>query len=442
MLHLTALSTILIALTFGACDHTPANHSQQPTPSTADPQPQPVAAPPPATPPLVPSGGSIPAVTTSIQPGAHGELVIEEIGYDPGPMSTLASAIGASPDSMVFATSSGRGPQLLRQGASGFSRTAISLPPEAGVNQNLAFIGIATVVDSTGKPHLVYYDLEHHGIKHAVLTDAWNVETIVAPAADSRYRSAVSLDFARDGTAHVAYFDADQNKLMHAWQANGTWQTQPIETLRNATGVSPLVVDAAGHPHIAYCTRSPGGTGLTATELRHATFTDAWHAEVVYVPAGSDRCGGYETSGGLNANMGLDIDSHARAHIVAYVDGAGSASDKLVYFHQSGTAWEHEELTDVRLNLGSPSIALGTRDSVHIVFSTATSTNTSSATEIRYATRTRSWNISSVLALGEQDSVSEHPSINIDSHGRPHLSYIACESSHFGSTCSIRQTVR
>lgn len=378
------------------------------------------------------------AAFTPVERSAGGGFQFEDL-YS---TSTLGSSFNATTQTSEFAASGARGILFVRSTSSGASSTTVATPADATAGLNLAVGPAATAADRDGHSHVVYFDLASHGINHAVLTDAWHIENVVPPVADTRYGSTLSMDFANDGTIHVVYFNAAEEKLMHAWQNAGTWHTQQLEALLHPTGVSAVVVDSHGHPHVAYCTqaRAPGAGGY---EMRYATLGETWSSVVVLSTqsGASRRCGGYAQSSGVRLNIGLDIDARDQAHIAAYVErdiSAGAqATDQLVYFRQSSAAWLQENIAEVKLGTGSASLVLGARDSVHVAFSTTPALNMM-PTEIRYATRAQQWNVSSVANVGVDNSVSDPPGIAIDASGHARLSFISCVRGRFGTDCSIQ----
>jgi hypothetical protein len=164
-------------------------------------------------------------------------------------------------------------------------------------------------------------------------------------------------------------------------------------------GSRSLVLDAAGHPHLAF-----GGDSI------YYAWHDgtAWHTEVVddtYVGPGSPE-----------AYTSLALDSAGRPHI-AYTrldcNGPTCSPRSLKYARFDGLAWQIETLDN---GCWSPSLALDAADHPHISYYGGTTS------DVKYAYFDGSaWQIE--VVYNSVSSYVSDTSLALDSAGRPHIAY-------------------
>jgi hypothetical protein len=173
------------------------------------------------------------------------------------------------------------------------------------------FIGLA--IDSSGQPHLSYYDEANGNVKYATktATAGWVSEVVALAGSTTPLSIAVYTTIAVDssGNPQIAYFDDNTNQLKYARKSGTAWTVETIDAGCGSAcalnGSDPsLALDSFDNPHVSYY-GSAGGT--SNGYLRYAYKSGgSWHSETV----DSDGDAGFETT--------IAIDRSGEPHI-AYV---------------------------------------------------------------------------------------------------------------------------
>ncbi len=178
------------------------------------------------------------------------------------------------------------------------------------------------VLDSSGDPHVVYYDLTDDDADRLVygekIGDDWSLETIETIVNMSPY-SALALDLS--DTPHVCYFNA--TSLVHAWREGGEWQREVVGTSRGMHLSGAF--DPSGDLHLVYY-----NTTLWKRALRYAVWDGgAWTDEEI-VPRSNQ----------LFSSLAIDDDGAVH---VAYIDGN---TGELMYSLKDESGWNPETVAD------------------------------------------------------------------------------------------------
>ena len=106
------------------------------------------------------------------------------------------------------------------------------------------------VLDSSGVPHISYYDATDKSLKYAVLNGTtWLISTV-----DTAVGGSSSLALDGSNNPHIAYTHSGPS-VHYAALSGTTWL---IDTVDNAVGAGEsLAIDSSGNPHIAYCGFGP-----------------------------------------------------------------------------------------------------------------------------------------------------------------------------------------
>jgi hypothetical protein len=78
------------------------------------------------------------------------------------------------------------------------------------------------------------------------------------------------------GNPHISYYDASNGDLKYAYWDGSQWQIEVVESDGQVGEWTSLALDSAGNPHISYYDRSKG-------HLKYATSSSA-KANMVYIP--------------------------------------------------------------------------------------------------------------------------------------------------------------
>jgi len=236
------------------------------------------------------------------------------------------------------------------------------------------------VVDSQGKPHISYRDIDHQSLKYATLTqtgwysvtvdntasicyftsidldnqdhpqvvynsddstlryasfDGEDWQTDIVPIDGNPACSSSSIAIAESEVVHLVYDDWVDGYLRYASYDDSEWQTtvidSEVESLERGK-FSSLALDLDGYPHIAYY-------DAKNESIKHIfkTPTGDWtYNSPNYGPA---EVGEYTS---------LDIDGYGYAHISAY----DATNENLVYAFQDSSGWNEMTLITSNVNDG------------------------------------------------------------------------------------------
>jgi hypothetical protein len=106
-------------------------------------------------------------------------------------------------------------------------------------------------IDSTGKPHILYYDAAlTNDVKYASWDGMqWNIEMVLAQG-DVGY--APDLAFDSLDTPHVVFGDLTAKSVMYGVKGPMGWTFQTVDKFSNSSGTNAIVVDAKGRVHLAF----------------------------------------------------------------------------------------------------------------------------------------------------------------------------------------------
>ena len=272
--------------------------------------------------------------------------------------------------------------------------------PEVGRQASLA-------LDSTGRPHISYFDQGRCDLKYARYDGTtWHVEIVDdIPRCGGQY---TSLAMDSSDQPHIGYYrfyyDALGNKvykLMHAWYDGAAWHKEEVKTTAFGLGnigvnEISLALDGSDRPHISYCYED-----LSMAHLEYAWYDGTtWHfSEVASAVKGWDY---------VNFPS-LALDSMGRPHISYRRPASG-----LWYAWYDETQW-HRQTVDGTLNTGYySSLALDNAGRPYISYQ---DTNN----DLKHAWHDgTTWHIETVDSTGD---TGYNTSLAIDTSGRPHISY-------------------
>jgi uncharacterized repeat protein (TIGR01451 family) len=232
--------------------------------------------------------------------------------------------------------------------------------------------------------------------KNGILVDTFsrwqtqNVDRIEAGA--PTFYSQLLIDKA--GHPHIAYYAHGNNNVKHAWFDDGKWNTEIVATSGNQPS---LALDTAGHPHMAFTTSNQG--------LNYASYDgNNWHIERV-------------VDGDIGLKTSLALDTANRPHISYYE----STQQSLKYGYYDGQRWVVATVDNGDINgAGSDSsLALDAHNRPHIGYVQA-GTISDPHIKLKYAWFDGShW----VIEVVDGTGASLDSSLALDRSGQPHISY-------------------
>ena len=251
---------------------------------------------------------------------------------------------------------------------------------------------ISLALDSTGRPHVAYRNATNTALDHAYWDGTqWIIETVYSMGDAGRY---VSLKLDANGRAHVSFLSGTD--LGYANNTSGSWVTQPNVDVPGTTGwYTSLALKDGLCPRISYY-------DLTNTALKYASLEGGTWVKTVVDNSADD--GQYSS---------LALDSQGYPHI-SYFD---ASSQDLKHAWWDGSVWENETV-DSDGNVGMyTSIAIDTASGrIHVSY-----TNGTGVYKLKHAVKEGStWTTETVDAGPD---VGLHTSIALDPSGLPRISY-------------------
>ncbi len=202
------------------------------------------------------------------------------------------------------------------------------------------FVGYdnSIALDTSGYPHISYYDSWNSALKYARWTGSnWDgLDASTGPdfldvsGAVGKYTS-IALD--DNGYPHISYsyFDATNYDLKYvrwtgsAWDGLTSSNPDTVDTSGNVGIYTSIALDDNGYPHISYF----DGTNY---DLKYARWTgSAWDG--LDASAGPDAV---DTTGDVGSYTSIALDSSGYPHI-SYIDKTKTA---LKYVRWTGSTWD------------------------------------------------------------------------------------------------------
>ena len=137
----------------------------------------------------------------------------------------------------------------------------------------------AIAVDASGNPHIAYTHVGWGDLLYAYWDGKeWKFSDVDSRRKENHYLGlGPSIAVDSTGNPHIAYFDTTKTAVKYAWMEKGSWKTEvadPLGAHGELDHVS-LKLDSQNQPHVAYY---DAGAGM----LKYAVRDDkGWHVEVV-----------------------------------------------------------------------------------------------------------------------------------------------------------------
>ena len=227
-----------------------------------------------------------------------------------------------------------------------------------------------------------------------------------------------SMAVGKDGVPHMAYYDATDNDLKHAWgtwdsvASQWVWANEVVDSAGNVGQHTSIAVDERGALHIAYYSTANGGSLKHAYGPRDAV-TERWKWTVTEVsdpPSGN--AGKYASSA---------IDPRGRPHVVYFLGGPNA----LWHAWQSSIGdWNTEEVDDSVGSFGGHTdLAIAADGTLHIAYYGAANDSLKYAAGA-YNAEAGLWSWTTEVVDDPQDAdVGMYPSIVVHESGSVYIAY-------------------
>jgi hypothetical protein len=177
-------------------------------------------------------------------------------------------------------------------------------------------------LDSSGYPHISYYDFSNSAFKYARWNGStWQIQTVDASGDVGLYTSLAldSLDH-----PHISYFNGTSEDLKYARWNGDIWCKETVDSNGDVGWYTSLVVDPSDNTHIAYYDKTNGA-------LKYAHWNgSSWQTRTI------------DSAGDVGQYTSLVLDSSGNPHISYYDEG--NTSLKYAYW-EGGSGVEGAELT-------------------------------------------------------------------------------------------------
>lgn len=261
----------------------------------------------------------------------------------------------------------------------------------------------ALALDSSNRPHIMYYDLANGNLKYASRIDdgQWHIETVTYV---EKYGAGVSLAMDDGDNPHISYNYYDRavpgGYLMYGWRDGGGWHFDTVSTeLSFGDWYTSLALDANNAPHIAYCVDY--GSEFKDM-LKYATKDGSgWQTLIVVYVEGEN----FE-----QPSIALDGDGHPH---ISYAD---TTNFDLKYASWNGAEWQTQTL-DSSGNVGwHSSLVFGKDGYPRISYYDGTNN------KLMYLSRDgEGWHF---FVVGDADDYRMVTALDLDQLGLPRIAYM------------------
>jgi hypothetical protein len=139
------------------------------------------------------------------------------------------------------------------------SQWIYKVPDTRRTHNNYVGNGNSIALDSTGNPHIAYFDLNNRKIKYTRWTGtAWQTEFVDKVVGNLALADHLSLKLDSHDRPHVAYYDSGIGALKYAERDDEGWHAEVVDNQGNVGEYPSLSFDQHDQPYISYYDISGG----------------------------------------------------------------------------------------------------------------------------------------------------------------------------------------
>lgn len=266
-------------------------------------------------------------------------------------------------------------------------------------------------LDSNGRPHISYQDLENDDLKYAFWDGSSWIRTTVDSVSYVGYTSSLALD--SNDRPHISYsFRWIPFNSKYAVLEGNSWKITNVDF--NGSMSSSLALDSKGRPHISY----------SSTSLWYVFWNGTfWKSTIV------------DSSGNVGEYLSLAMDSKDQPHICYCLYEKSIYSDHkngiLKYARFSGANWEFMTIDSVGLSTDI-NLVLDSNDRPHITYCDG-----NAPYHLKYAVLEN--NSFNSITVDPDIAAGIYSSLAIDCNNRPHIAYYdITNSTYYDDTNTLR----
>ncbi|MBC8275708.1 MAG: Ig-like domain repeat protein [Chloroflexi bacterium] len=345
----------------------------------------------------------IPAGTAHADPGWQTPETVDAGSSNVGEFSSIAVDSSGYPH-IAYYDDAFNGLWYASKSASGWSKTMFDGGAGAAGYDRGRYLSLA--LDDSDHPHISYYDATKQELCYAYYDGSWHTETVDSTGDVGKF-SSIAVD--SGGHPHISYYDDTSDNLKYAYKDGSGWHTETVDSTGNVGWYNSIALDSSNHPHVSY-------HDATNLDLKYAYHDSLdWNISTI------------DSTGDVGFCTSIALENATNYPHISY-SGGDFPNMSLKHIYQDATGWQPVENVDTDQLVNWTAIALDSNNHIHVSY---LARNSVSVYSVRYAYKDSLWHTGTVV-----DSIGSHgawyTSIALDDSDYPHISY------HHSNTGSLK----